>query len=295
MLPPAYRPLAAFAAPARERSELWRTMAGLVLIAGLYWVALVGGLRLVQAVLGDLAFVHVLSAIGRAATPGGMAMLLATFAPMAVAVAFVTRVLHRRAAGTLFGAGATAAAVRVGVPLLALMLALFPLALMDGNVGRSTPLGTALMWLPVALPLLAVQIGAEEMVFRGYLLQQMAARSQAPLMWMGLPSLLFGALHYAPETYGSMALWPVVWAVLFGCLAADLTARTGNLGAALALHFANNFSAMFLVGLYGEMDGLALFTVVINPRDPAMLMPYLATDAGMVLVSWLTARVLLRV
>lgn len=295
MLPSAYRPLAAFAAPARARGELWRTAAGLVLIALLYWVALFGGLRLLRATFGDLTFLHVIAAIGRAATPGGMVMMLATFAPMALAAAFVTRTLHRREAATLFGPGAARAALRVGGPLVLLMLALFPLSLIDPNVGHSTPLGTALRWLPLALPLLAVQIGAEEMVFRGYLLQQMAARSDAPLMWMGLPSLLFGVLHYAPETYGAMALWPVVWATLFGCLAADLTARTGNLGAALGLHFANNFSALFLVGLYGDMDGLTLYTVVINPRDPSMLMPYLATDAAVVVVSWLAARLLLRV
>lgn len=295
MLPPPYRPLAAFAAPARARSELWRTAVGLVLIAGLYWLALFGGLRLVRAVMGDLTFLHVLSAIGRAATPGGMALVLATFLPMAVAVVFVTRTLHRRDAVTLVGPDAAQTALRVGLPLVGLMLALFPLALLDNNVGQSTPFVTALMWMPLALPLLAVQIGAEELVFRGYLLQQMAARSESPLMWMGLPSLLFGVLHYAPETYGTMALWPVAWAALFGCLAADLTARTGNLGAALALHFANNFSALFLVGLYGEMDGLTLFTVVINPSDPAMLMPYMLTDAAVVLVSWLAARLLLRV
>lgn len=295
MLPPAYRPLAAFAAPARPRAELWRSLAGLALIAGLYWLAVLGGLHLLRALFGDLAFLHALAAIGRAASPGAMAVVLATFAPLAMAVLFVARSLHRRGPATLFGPGAASDALRIALPLAGLALALMPLVLLDPHVGRSTPLATVLLWAPLALPLLLVQVTAEELVFRGYLLQQIAARTPAPWAWMGLPSLLFGALHYAPETYGPMALWPVVWAVLFGCLAADLTARTGNLGGALALHFANNLSAIFLVGLYGDLDGLALYTVVINPRDPAMLLPYLATDAAMIIVSWLAARLILRV
>lgn len=186
-------------------------------------------------------------------------------------------------------------AVHPDVPLFGLALALFPLAFLDPNVGRSVPPATVLRWLPVMLPLLLVQIAAEELIFRGYLLQQLAARSRSPWVWMVAPSVLFGALHYSPAEFGPMALWPALWAMGFGCLAADLTARTGNLGAALALHFTNNLSSMILVGLYGQLDGLALYTIVINPRDPAAFGPYLAADVAAMLVAWLAARLALRV
>ncbi|HEY0213585.1 MAG TPA: type II CAAX endopeptidase family protein [Paenirhodobacter sp.] len=287
--------LQAFYAPARPAAQIWRTVAGLGLIVVLYWSALIGALHLFRWIAGEAAYLRLAITLAQAATPGGVVLMLATFAPLALAVALVTRTLHDRAVATLFGPGAARNAWRSAAPLIGLSLAILPLALLDPNTAQSTPFGTLLAWAPLALPLLLVQITAEEMVFRGYLLQQMAARWRSPWLWMVAPSVLFGALHFDPGTYGPMAFWPVLWATVFGCLAADLTARTGNLGAAIGLHFANNLSAIFLLGLYGELDGLSLFTVVIDPRDPVALAPYMATDAVSMLVSWLALRLILRV
>ena len=39
---------------------------------------------------------------------------------------------------------------------------------------------------------------AEEALFRGYLLQQLAVRNPSPLIWMVLPALVFAALHIDP-------------------------------------------------------------------------------------------------
>ncbi len=132
-------------------------------------------------------------------------------------------------------------------------------------------------------------------MFRGYLQQQLAARFRSPLAWMLVPSILFGALHYSPEAYGDNAWIIVAWSVMFGLLAADLTARTGNLGAAIGFHFANNFSAILLVGLAGQMDGLALWTLAADPTDGAAMLPLLIIDAAWLWVSWLLARLMLRV
>ncbi|MEZ5685612.1 MAG: CPBP family intramembrane glutamic endopeptidase [Paracoccaceae bacterium] len=107
-------------------------------------------------------------------------------------MAFVTRGLHQRALGSLLGAQVLRDFRKVLIPLAALWLALL-LALLNPDVGRSAPLPTVLTWLPLVLPLLVLQIGAEELVFRGYLLQQLGARFHHPLIWMGLPSVLFGA------------------------------------------------------------------------------------------------------
>lgn len=290
----AYPALAVFAAPARKRGELWRTVMGLMLIGVLSWGAVFAVLALIGLRLGELRFARLLAEIARAASPEGLMMLLATFAPMVLATLAITRALHRRSAATLFGPGALRDFLRVGGPLVGLALLLAPLAALDGNVGRSVPPLTVLSWMPLALPLLLVQVGAEELIFRGYLLQQLAQRFRSRWIWMVIPSALFGALHYAPGDFGPNAIWMVLWAMGFGCLAADLTARAGNLGPALAFHFANNLSAMFLVGLYGQLDGLSLYTIVINARDPAAVAPYLAVDSVSMGVSWLLARLILR-
>ncbi|HEY0275717.1 MAG TPA: CPBP family intramembrane glutamic endopeptidase [Paenirhodobacter sp.] len=293
--PDSWRPLQDFCAPARPHAEIWRTLVGLGLITVLYWSALAGVLHLFRWVQGEGAYLRLVVALSQAATPGGLVLMLSSFAPLALAVVLVTRTLTDRPVATLFGPGAGRDAVRTALPLIGLGVALLPLALLDPNTGKSTSISTLLSWMPLALPLLAVQITAEELVFRGYLLQQMGARWRSPLLWMVLPSVLFGLLHFDPASYGPMAFWPVLWATAFGCLASDLTARTGNLGAALGFHFANNLSAIFLLGLYGELDGLSLYTVVIDPRNPAALAPYMVTDAASMLVSWLALRLILRV
>ncbi|MFC3061707.1 CPBP family intramembrane glutamic endopeptidase [Paenirhodobacter populi] len=293
--PPAYRPLQGFCAPATARAEIWRTVVGLGLIVVLYWSALVGALHLFRRIEGDTAYLRLLLSLAQATTPQGLVLMLATFVPLALSVALVTRTLNDRPVATLFGPGAWGTMLRTGPALIALSVLLLPLSMLDPHIEKSTPFGTLIAWAPLALPLLAVQITAEELVFRGYFLQQMAARWRSRWLWMVLPSAAFGLLHFSPGTYGPMAFWPVLWAMAFGCLASDLTARTGNLGAAIGFHFANNLSALFLLGLAGELDGLSLFTVAIDPSNPAMLAPYMATDALSMLVSWLLVRLLLRV
>lgn len=289
-----YPRLARFAAPAAPRAEFWRTLLGLIGIGLLYLAAVYGLMGLLSDWLAPLTFARVINAMAQGSSPLGLVMLLASFAPLGIAVIFVARSLHARSAGSLFGEGAGWDFLRVVMPLLGLVLLLTPLQLMDPDVGRATPLGRVLLWLPLALPLLLVQITAEELIFRGYLLQQIAARTSNPIGWMLLPSALFGALHFSPADFGANAIWPVLWAFVFGCLAADLTARSGNLGAALAMHFTTNLSSMLLVGLYGNLDGLSLYTLVINTRDAGALGPYLAVDFLAMVIGWLAARLMLR-
>ncbi|MFD2172842.1 CPBP family intramembrane glutamic endopeptidase [Rhodobacter lacus] len=289
-----YPNLAPFVAPAAPRSEIWRSLIGLALIVAFYLGALFGGLGLVGLVAGKLELAVVMAAMARAGTPEGLSMVLATFAPLALGTLLVTRVLHRRPAASLLGQGAGRDFARVFPPLLGLTLLMVPFSFLDPHLGKSTPLLVLLTWLPLALPLLFVQIASEELLFRGYLLQQIAARWRHPALWMVLPAAIFGALHYSPGENGPSAIFLGLWAMGFGILAADLTARTGNLGPALAFHFANNLSAMFLVGLYGQLDGLSLYTLVVNSHDLGQMAPYLALDSVSMLVFWLAARLRLR-
>jgi membrane protease YdiL (CAAX protease family) len=290
-----YRALALMTAPARPKSELWRTVLGVGMVIAIY----IGAGWLLLTVLAQsvppLRLVGLLNEIASGSTPRGVVILLASFAPLLLGMIFVTRRLHGRAAGALFGPNVLRdfGAVLPWVLIISLLCA--ALALMDDDVGRSTRLGTTLAWMGLALPFLTVQIAAEEVLFRGYLLQQLGARWRSAWVWMVLPAALFGALHYDPASFGPNAIWLAVWAFAFGCLAADLTARTGNIGAALALHLVNNFTSMFFVGFYGNLDGLALYTIVINARDFATLAPWLAIDALTIFIGWLMIRVILRV
>ncbi len=290
--PPAYAPLTRFAAAARPRTELWRSVLGTVLIGALYLMAIISFFQFVERVWGPWTAARLSQGIASGSTPQALTMLLFSFAAMGGAVFVVTRLLHGRSGITLFGPLPQALSdfLHTALPILALWVVLLPLSALAPEVGRHLTVGQLLVWLPLALPGLLIQIGSEELLFRGYLQQQLAARFQAPLAWAVLPSMLFGALHYAPAEFGRNASLMALWATLFGLFAADLTARTGNLGAALGFHFATNFSAIFLVGLYGNLDGLALFNLVINTRDPGQVIPFLAVDFMSMLVSWLLAR-----
>ena len=120
-------------------------------------------------------------------------------------------------------------------------------------------IGTWLTLLPITLVFLMVQVGAEELVFRGYLQSQLAALNAPTFVWILLPSVAFGLLHYDPTTTGDLAPWIVLWAIFFGVAAADLTARYGTLGPAIAMHFVNNFAAITLMGAKDNLGGLNLY------------------------------------
>ena len=101
-------------------------------------------------------------------------------------------------------------------------------------------------------------------------------------------------MHYDPLTYGPNA-WPLVlWSVGFGLAAADLTARAGNLGPAIALHLANNVSALMITSTQGYWDGLALYVVPFGPEDVDMVRALLPVEALMILCCWLVARIAIR-
>jgi membrane protease YdiL (CAAX protease family) len=156
------------------------------------------------------------------------------------------------------------------------------------------PPGTWMLFLPTTLVVLLIQTGAEEIYFRGYFQSQLAARFRHPAIWLGVPSVAFGLGHYMPGVYGDNALAIALWSVGFGLAAADLTARAGNLGPAVALHFVNNLSAVAVISMSGDMSGLALRLLPFGPEDTQAIAALLPVDLAMILLSWLAARVALR-
>ena len=254
MIPPPYEPLVA---PARLRPALWRLALGVVLI-GLLWagwsVAVMLGAGLAAddpALPGELV---------EGETPRAVLLLLATFLGLFVAPYAAARWLHARRPARLIGHRVRAlrdfalAALAVAA-LYALSMAVWSLVY-DSVPGLDPARWLAL--LPLALPLILVQTGAEELAFRGYLQSQLAARFASPLVWMVLPSVLFGLVHWDAAAPLFNAVTLVISAGLFGLVAAHLTARTGTLGAAWGMHFANNAFALLVLSTPGSLSGLGL-------------------------------------
>ncbi|MEM7491371.1 MAG: type II CAAX endopeptidase family protein, partial [Pseudomonadota bacterium] len=281
------RPFDRFVAPARTAPGLLRLFGGVVLAVAIYFVTIVALLGLVVSLAGFEALDAWLGQIAIGDTPTAVLLLLATFVGMALGPMAAARWVHKRPARGLFGPGVVAGfalGTAAGTTLLLVSL-LLPAPF---EIARNTPSDVFWTFLPLALLGLLVQTGAEEILFRGYLQQQLAARFDHWAAWLVLPSVAFGLLHYDPAGAGANAWWIVVAATLFGLVAADLTRVTGNIGAAWGLHMVNNSFAVLVVALDGTLSGLSWWVI---PATAAELSPILiAQDMMVTVIIWLVLR-----
>lgn len=287
-------PFAAYTAPARHRPQIWRVLLGLVVVvvAMIAWLGIVFGSLVLM--LGRAGAFDWLARIVEPVAPAATLLLLSSFIGMALGTVLAARLLHRRGPSTLIGPGGRAArdfAIAAGI-----VAAIYgvSLAVWSGNTPPESnlPVPVWAAFLPAAILGILIQTGAEELLFRGYLMQQVAARFASRWLAYLLPSAIFGLLHLDPATMGTNA-WPIVAStMLVGLIAADLTYVTGSLGAAWGLHFANNVAALTLVATKGTITGLALYVTPYRAENLSPLV--LVLDAAMLLAVWLVLRRVLR-
>jgi len=177
---------------------------------------------------------------------------------------------------------------------IAAVLLLLPPYGMGPELIENMQFSAWLMLLPLSLLAVLVQTGSEEILFRGYIQQQLAARFSSPWVWMVFPSMVFALGHYVPAQAGENALLIAAWSGMFGILMADLTARAGSLGPAIAVHMMNNVAAMVVISLPDGLNGLSLYTVPFAMSDTEELRAWMPVDFATMLVSWLAARLAIR-
>lgn len=281
---------------AKDRSEWWRTLMGAAVMVVLYimftilYQQLVIGMITARPALGQ--------ELQDGTTPQAMYVILGSFGLIAMAVFVGVRMVHARAATGVFGP------VMLAVPqffrVLALVVVVCAVVGLLPPYGMGAPLvpnlafGVWALLLPVSLLAVFIQTSAEEIFFRGYLQQQLAARFSSPVVWMVLPSILFAFGHHQPGEAGGNAVMIAVWAGIFGLLMADLTARSGSLGPAMAVHFANNAMAFLFTSLPDSLGGLALFHTPFGMEDEAAMRAWMPAEFAMMIVLWLAARLALR-
>lgn len=296
----AYAPHARFVAPALAAADLPRLAFGVVAIEGLYKLFLMGFEQGLDATPGFSAHM-----MWYANTATGLLLQLFSFVFLALAVVLVARLGHGRGLASLIGPigpSLRALAWAFGAVLLffALTELLPPYWMAEGQAVARTPLYW-LALLPLSLLALLVQCGAEELFYRGYIQQQLAARFARPWVWMVLPNIAFALAHWELGDFTPPAAQYVIWAFVFGVAASDLTARTGNLGAAIGFHLGNNAYAFLLFGEYAAPDlGLALFLFPSGALGDALLdeaplfTTAFATELAGVGLMWLAVRLVLR-
>ncbi|PZQ50146.1 MAG: hypothetical protein DI556_08750 [Rhodovulum sulfidophilum] len=247
-----------FVDPARPRRELWR----LLLAAPILLLGYAAGSFFAGLVIGfGKGFVAGYSGTPFELTPRDIALIhFYSFAGCALALFGLVRSLHRRAVGTIFGRGgrldrrAFVGGLAAGLIVFTIFVACL---LAFGRPVQRMSLPAWSVWLLFATPAIFVQSLTEEMVFRGYLQQQLAARFRSPFFWAVLPSVVFGLLHFRGSLENSLLAIP--HAALLGLIAADITARTGNIGTAAGLHFGINFGAFLVFANFPDPAVFALW------------------------------------
>lgn len=254
-----------FWSPAQPYRQIWRSVLGFILIHVVFTLAtfgiIWGGAQLTMQ--NPLTIVD-------ATTSLNAGIFFLTFLGYHLGLWLVVRFLHKRSYASLFGPQLRvfwrqfrwgvliALAVGFAATMLQVFEPLFVAQQDQTQLARSLPTTDWLLVLGPALILIFIQIFAEELVFRGYMLQQLRARFQSIWIWAILPSVAFGLLHADPATWGINAYFYVLHTSVVGIVLSVVTIRTGNIGAAAGLHFGNNVS-MVLVGNAGNLDGFSLF------------------------------------
>ena len=179
----------------------------------------------------------------------------------------------------LLGAVAVGASVAIGFVL--------PSSGSSGGGGGGDHVSTS---RDVALGLVVLlttplQAAGEEYAFRGYLLQAVGALTRNKWVTIVITAALFATAHlqFAPPLFLDR--------FLFGLVAGWLVIRTGGLESGIALHVLNNFLALGLAILSGD-----LVTVLNSPSaDWWALIPSLTQSVVYaVLVTWVASRMKLQ-
>lgn len=276
---PASPAFEAYLAPARARPGLWRVFLAVFLTLAIWAVGivlLVLAVAIVRIMMGMEADVGRIADLAEGGSPGAIAFILASFWGIWPGFWLSLRLLHRQRFGTLLSPeGRTRwgeAGMGMGIALAFSLATLLPALLVEGPPERSDVAFLPwTLWLLAFLPLVWVQAGAEELLFRGYLIQQLAQRLRHPAFWALPSALLFGALHYDATLPGGGGVLYVAATTFLALSATVLTWRTGSLSAAIGLHVGINIVGVAGIGAEGLLEGSQLY-VYRGGVSPALLL-----------------------
>jgi len=248
-----------YLAPAQMRRGAWRVVGGVV-VTILCWVLWTVAVLLARVLYDIFARkippVHALENshdILAGGSPASLIAILSSFLGVWLGVWLSLKLFHKRPFGTLFSPERRIRWRDFGIGFgLSAAFSAFSMAaalILVGAPDRSDlELGVWALWVGPVVVAVFFQATAEEILFRGYLLQQLAAWSRNPMIWAALPSLVFGSLHVNPAQPLWANLQVVAITFLVGVIAAALVRRTGSLAASMGLHVGVNVQALALVG-----------------------------------------------
>ena len=129
-------------------------------------------------------------------------------------------------------------------------VAVLPLALAGGGpvspvVDVAPSLAGRFVYVLAATTLMIPSAAAEELMFRGWLMRQIAAFTRRPEVLLLVTAVLFSAAHldFAPDAF--------LYRVIMGAGFAYMALRTGGLELPVGAHAANNIAVLLIVAPFG--------------------------------------------
>ena len=105
-----------------------------------------------------------------------------------------------------------------------------------------------LIFVPVVVFLTTFQVLAEEVVFRGYILQTVGLVTRVFAIRLAVPALLFAAAHGANQEITTGGIWAIAIYVSMGFYLTFLVLRGSGIEEATGFHLANNIFAFSVLG-----------------------------------------------
>jgi len=231
------------------RNEWWRYLLGAAVIA-FFWM-----------VLGYVPIV-LLAGAGMAVPPFDFIAVNFSIFMMLAGLAVTVKLIHRRPLRSLITPDALVDWRRIvrGAlvwTIIAAVIATLEHALYPGRYYLSFNPERFFVYVALVLLLTPLQCLAEELVFRGYVMQGLGLFTRRPLAIAAVSSLVFTAPHLLnPEVHEHGAAIMAANYFAIGMLLATVTLRDGRLEIAIGAHAVNN---MFLA-LIANYESSALAT-----------------------------------
>jgi membrane protease YdiL (CAAX protease family) len=198
---------------------------------------------------------------------GGFAFAMLAIAMLLPATAAAVTLVHRRRWITLLTAkprlnwGAVATSTLVTFLLLALWMGAV-IALLPGAIRFHPDWDGWARFLPFVIALIPLQTLAEEMLFRGYLLQTVGAVTARPALRLILPAAVFWVMHLWNPEVEVGAGWALADYALIALYLTWLVIRADGVEHAWGVHMGlNGFLALVLTISPGTLTTPAPFTL----------------------------------
>lgn len=180
-------------------------------------------------------------------------VLLGSIAPMLPATLIGARLLHGRPMRSFITAARRvnmrAAFLSFGVFMaLEVIATVIDYAIEPAGYSFVLNPGRYLVFLPFVLVLLPLQVLAEEVLFRGYLLQAVGRFTANRLALVAIPAGIFAVIHFANPEAIAGGVAALGYYVIMASYLTWITIKGNGLEYAFGLHLANNLTVFSILG-----------------------------------------------